>query len=436
MNSMEILEKLIAIFIALLILLNAYVSKKTVGTWINPSSLHSLFWFVFTFFPLVFLFEIPCSCLSLLFILFSCIFFSVSIFLFNWRNFQHLKFKIQNKYSNKFMINLFYIIMILTFLFQIINLNLNGFSIDKIIYNFMESSAEFTSKRYDEEIEISIFSKLSYVFCYLGIAISGLIYPKLNKNKIIFLIFTFFPPLFIMLSQSAKGSFFLSLFIFYGGILINKILSNNYKLVEKKTIRNFLIIIGIIFPLVLISFLVRVFNGENDFIFLFEQMKFSIYSYSFGHIYAFSDWFQFYVNGKSNFNYKIEETTYGFYTFMSIFKLFGSMKFVPLGTYQEYFEYKNLIQTNIYTSYRGLLQDFTIIGSFVYILIKGCFLNLCYYSILKKKHLEISVSIFILMIADFYHSFMLSIFNSNSIYLSFFLLLIILLFNKKITNKI
>ena len=363
MNSFEIIDKLISVILSLLIFANAYLSKKIVGSWYNPSSLYSLFWFLFTFFPLIFLFVVPCNYFSLLYILFTCVFFSSSVFVFNWNGISKEKIVKSISYTTPFILRIFYSIMLLTFLFQIINLYINGFSISKIIFNFLESSAEYTSKRYSEDIQLNLFSQLSYVLCYAGVALGGLIYPQLKKNKITLLLFAFVPPLFLMLTQSAKGSFFLALFLFYGGIIVNKIFKNETKIFDTNTLKYIFKIILIILPLVIISFITRGFDENSDLSFLIERLIFSLSSYSFGHLYAFSDWFSFYIHQKSSINYVGEDQSYGFYTFMSIFKLFGSQKVIPLGTYDDYYVYKELFQTNIYSAYRGVIQDFTILGS-------------------------------------------------------------------------
>lgn len=429
MSFIEIIEKIISIVFSLLIFANAYLFKKIVGNWYNPSSLYSLFWFIFTFFPLVFLYSIPLNSLSLFYILISCVFFSISTLGFDWNKVKRSKNVNFITFNNRFLRNVFYVIMFLTFSFQIINFYVNGFSFTNIIFNFMESSSEYTNMRYSDDIKENYFSKLSYVLCYLGVALGGLLYSQKNKNKLIILVLTFFPPLFIMLTQSAKGSFFLALFIFYGGIVVNKIFTNDLELFNRKTMTYALKIILIILPFVILSFLTRVFSDDNDIELLIAHMKLSLGSYSCGHLYAFSDWFTFYIGKNSLYYYREEDISYGFYTFMSIFRFFGSTKMVPMGTYDEYYYYKELLQTNIYTSYRGLVQDFTIIGSLIYLLIKGFILNVIFYNILRRKYLTLSISFFVFMIGDFYHSFMISILNSNSIYLSFFLLVIILKIN-------
>ena len=63
----------------------AWLSKKAVGSWLNPSSIFSLFWTLYTILPLLMAFDAPINPLSIFYILAFNIFFMSSIFLFNWK---------------------------------------------------------------------------------------------------------------------------------------------------------------------------------------------------------------------------------------------------------------------------------------------------------------------------------------------------------------
>ena len=114
---------------------------------------------------------------------------------------------------------------------------------------------------------------------------------------------------------------------------------------------------------------------------------------------------------------------------MALYRLFGSDKFVPLGVYEEYLKYGDLFTTNIFTMFRGLLLDFGLVGSIIYMYITGVFFHLSFYVLLFNKKPVFVVAIFVFMLGYFYSSFLISVLMWNSIYISFVLLWAILSIN-------
>lgn len=435
---MEIFEKCLSLLFSLMILGNAYLVRKTVGSWLFPACIYSLFWFGYTFFPLLILFEVPCNPFSIAFILLTTIVFSFSSLSFNWkfaltRNELKLNLK-PTIYYNLFLKLVFYISVLLAITFLIINSLIQGISIYNLIFNLFESAAQYTIMRYAEEIKVNVYSQLSYVLSYFALTIGGLLfsYAKSKKERWIILIAAFFPSLFLVVTQSAKGSLFLSIVLFWAGTLVNRIFRNERSLFRKGSLKFIIITFIIIIPVIAISFLSRGISDPADSDFIIDKLRSSFASYSFGHIYAFSDWFSFYIGKPSILNYTNEETTYGFYTFMAIFKTLGSSKTIPLGVFDDYYSYKELVTTNIFSMYRGLVQDFGIIGTFIFMYLQGVLLHLAFYIMLIVKKPTFTIAVFIFMLGYFYHSFLISLLNSNSIYISFILLYLILLCNKYI----
>src|SRR5437762_982638 len=79
-------EKILAIIFSLMILGQAAVLRLWVGTWIFPACLFALFWFLFTFIPLVGLLTVPIEPLAVGFILLCCVTFSLTALGFSWRH--------------------------------------------------------------------------------------------------------------------------------------------------------------------------------------------------------------------------------------------------------------------------------------------------------------------------------------------------------------
>ena len=122
--------------------------------------------------------------------------------------------------------------------------------------------------------------------------------------------------------------------------------------------------------------------------------------------------------------------TYGNYTFMSVYKALGSEVVFPVGVYDEYFEYKDLLKGNIYSIYRGLITDFGGVGAIVFMYVTSLGLHYSYYRVLTKLVAPMACSVFICAMGYYYSSFIISLMMWNSIYVTAILLAVILSFNK------
>ncbi|HHK2201468.1 TPA: oligosaccharide repeat unit polymerase, partial [Pseudomonas aeruginosa] len=142
-----------------------------------------------------------------------------------------------------------------------------------------------------------------------------------GRFKLLF--FTFLPALLVMLLQSAKGLFFFSIFLFFGGMLVSRVYNKNYTLVGFKDFR-FLLLYGLlILPILIFSFLSRGIYQLDDTALMINRLRYYLVTYSSVHLPAFSDWFSERYFGESLMHYRQESSTLGFYTFMSFFQLAG-----------------------------------------------------------------------------------------------------------------
>lgn len=440
MTEIQIIEKVIAIFFSLGILSIGILAGKWLKTYLNPTTIFCIFWFFYTFFPLIIVSNLPINLFSIIFIFIAILFFSISIFFFKW-NIAYIKNQLKkqigsNLFSNRFIVNMNYLLFIIIITCLLIDIYIQGFTIYDFIGNFFESSNRFMVKRYSDEIVSNPFSQISNILNYSLNILGGIIIGskiKNNKTNIKLIIINFMPAAIITLTQAAKGTILLSMVLFFSGILVSRIFKNNLELTNKKTNKIFVYASISLIVILLISFLSRgLYELEgND---LFKTLKYNIYSYAFGHLYAFSDWFSFYLFSESSENFIFNGHTYGFYTFMSIFKALGDTTVVPMGVFTEYFNYKNILQTNIYTFFRGIITDFGIIGSFIFCFFLGFFSNLSYYCILYFKKPVWSISIFSIFIGFYYSSFIISLFIWKSVFAAIVVVSIILKINY-INNK-
>jgi oligosaccharide repeat unit polymerase len=167
-------------------------------------------------------------------------------------------------------------------------------------------------------------------------------------------------------------------------------------------------------------------------------------SYSCGHLYAFSDWYGAYMAAhwdtgyQSQIHYTQENSiygaTYGLYTFAPLFRFFGSTKVIPPDTFDDYYEYGNILTSNIYTMFRGVIEDFGLLGCLLFMFLMGLLNHWSFNAMLENRKPALTVTVFTFFIGFFYASFGRSIFSWSGIYFTFLLLCAILVINKHFSD--
>lgn len=430
---MEIFYKLISIVFSLLILYNAVYIRKVVGTWLFPGCLFSLFWFCYTFFPLVIMFEFPVNPISILFITICVILFSWTFIFFNWKSAFSENLKKPNVhyvFNTSFLRTTLIFSIIVSIYFSFQHVIIQGFTFNDIITRTVFVAEKFALLRYAEKLKPSFFGPISLIFCYISVLVGGLLFGStLKKRKKKFILLCFFPALIVMLTQSAKGLFFGSIFYFLGGIMVTSIFKNKLQLLKGK---NIAIVSKIsIFSVILISlsFLSRGLREVNQMTIILERLRYLFASYFFGHLYNFSDWFNSYLGISHKMDFDTSHYHYGYYTFTGIFKFFGSKKEAPTGTFSEFNEHSGAMTSNVYTIFRGFVMDFGIVGTLVFVIINGFLLHLIFYIFLKQRKPVLALNIVIFMLVYFYISFGVSLLTWNIIIVVFTLMFFILLVN-------
>src|SRR5437773_7659205 len=79
------IEKSLALVFSLMILGQAYLVRRHVGTWLFPACLFGLFWFGYTFFPLAVLFWVPAHPAAIAFLFLCTVAFSMGSLFFDWK---------------------------------------------------------------------------------------------------------------------------------------------------------------------------------------------------------------------------------------------------------------------------------------------------------------------------------------------------------------
>ena len=434
MSSIEIFHKIVSILISLAMLVNAYFIKRLVGTWLTPGGIFSLFWFVFTFAPLVLLFDVPINPIAVLFIAICVVLFSWTFCFFKWKKAFALnieKPKASEAYDTPFMRLFFKLSMFIAVFSTIAQVMAQGFTLEDIFLHPLATSGKYTAMRYDEEIKSTIFNTLGNVFSYVAVLIGGLLFGSVvRKKRKIKALLCFLPAILIMFTQGAKGLLFLALFLFIGSLLITSLFNNKLNLFKFKNNVKVFKVTALLFVMLYFSFMSRGLHQVTDKVFLFNKLRQMFASYALGHLYAFSDWLTAYLGGVTELVYDVKNNFVGFYTFYFIGKKLVPQDELIMGTYGEYFKYENLLQSNIYTIFRGLIQDFTIPGAIIFIIVNGFLLHLVFYQFLIKKKPAITAAILIFMIGHFYNSLYISFLTWNIPVFLFVVFAVVLYLNK------
>lgn len=431
---MEDLDKFFALTYSGLILLNACVIRYFVGSWVFPSCLFLLFWFFMTFFPLVMIWDAPINPVGVGYIALLLFFFSFSSLFFNWRNAYKISVELKSRvvyFDTSFLCAVFFIFSVSAVLFVFLQVLSVGFTLKDLVFNFFDVASGYATKRYSGDLDNGIYAKSSLSLAYLSVLVGGLIYNVRNTKmyKALILGASFLPSILVMVFQSSKGLFFLSIALFFGSVLVSRFFYGRVFLFDKKSVYFAIKAALIAFPLVVISFLSRgLYNESADY--AINRVLRYLYSYSSGHLYAFSDWFSNYAGERSVLSYKDVPLTYGFYTFMSFFRLAGDDRVLPMGTYDEYYDYNDQVVSNIFTMFRGLITDFGFFGSLIAFFVFGIFVNLVFYVFLRSRMPVFTTALFVFFVGFFYISYLISFFTWTIIPFVFILFSLVLVINK------
>jgi oligosaccharide repeat unit polymerase len=434
-------DKLLSVLLSFCILWQGYVFRRIHGTWLTPAGLWSLFWFALTILPLVLLLLVPVTVnpLAIAYILVFCLVFSLGSLFFPWSSAlasNALKASVRDgaDYGSRFLTIVFWGATFGALLFLLMNSLVQQITLYDLVFNLLESSARYAQMRYSGEITANVYAQLSNVLIYVAVPLGGFVFDAARGRvyRAAILAFAFLPSLVIMVTQSARGTFFLAAVMFYAAILIARLNRGDTRLFSPGGARRSVTMLLVVVPIVGISFLARGIYQSDDTDFIIDRLIYYFASYSCGHLYAFSDWFTHLSGGTSVLEYAPTEPSYGYYTFMAVFNAVGMERDVPPGVFVEYFLYQDLLSSNIFTIYRGLILDFGAIGSLVFAFTSSLAFHLSFYHMLRSRRPAVTVAAYIFMVGYVYTSLIISLLIWNSVYAAFLLLSVILWCNTRL----
>lgn len=414
-----IASKLLALLFSVAILVNAYAVRRIVGTWLFPAVIFALFWFAFTFLPLAILISAPVNPWAVLYILAGCVAVSMSSLVgFRWRDAFRLNARkpAAAEYLNTPVLRWVFAIAALGALpCFALNMMTQGFTLGDLTSRMFETATTYAVMRYTDSLTPNIYARLNIILAYLAATTGGLLYGSARSKRQAVLTFVgaFLPALLQMLFESGKGLLFFFIVLFFAGVLVTRVFDGRFALFDRATRRRALWFLSVLVPLTFVSFLARGLYAIEDTRELNAALRRYAATYAFGHLYAFSDWFSWRTGFDASLSYVAEPAGYGFYTFTSLFRLAGSSRVLPIGIYDDFYEYGNLLFTNIFSIYRGVVMDFGIAGGLIFMFAIGWVMHLVFYRLVREPRPTVSIALFIYTIGFCYMSFAVSMWTWN-----------------------
>lgn len=424
--------KLLCILLSSLLLYQAFALRRHCGTWLTPAGIWNILWFLLIFIPLIAAPKVPANPLAILYILITATVFSLPVLQTRWADVWSVaRFDTIELYQTKGLRLAFLAASIGAVASAAINLSVQGVTLDRLSTDFLTVTNELIVDRYTDSTVYSVFAQVSNVLTYCAAGLGGLVFLGARNavTRLLILAVTMASPLAQMSIAGAKGAIFLAIAIFYGAFLAGRKRLGGTEILNRRNFFGLLIAIMTLVPFITLSFMARGLYGPMTSADLAAGLYRNFISYSSAHIYAFSDWFTWYIGQESALTYTREGVAGGFNTFYSVFKALGSTKVVPPGFYDEYYQYSWYLQTNIYTVFRGLISDFTIVGSLLFMYVAGFLFNTLFLALVRSQRPSWSIALYMLFCGLAYTSFIISIFVWNSMYPVVVIIAVVLNFN-------
>lgn len=238
------------------------------------------------------------------------------------------------------------------------------FSLHKLLeMNAAAANARYVSKSYLTSAFTQVFLALVYLLPMIGGW--NIIFSKRAATRVL-CVCTIAPSLLVLLTQNTKAAFIGSALLFLSSLITARYQKTGafFRLRAKSLF--FLIPIAAVFLLLnYISFFLR--NGDIS-LSLFVEINNKVLNYLLGQIPAFNSWF--------SGSFTASGSTFGLKTFYALPDALGLMKRNP-GIYTVKLVTAHL-NTNVYTAFRPLVEDFTAIGALVVLFLAGALSGFCF----------------------------------------------------------
>lgn len=289
----------------------------------------------------------------------------------------------------------------------------NGFSLSSIL-NFqmlLEMNNSLSISRYSDDAAVSggMFTQILGVITYLCPLIGGFMSPICRKKFICY--FSIVPLLFGGLTQGVKMGIITAVLLFLSGYIVCCFMLGKKVTLKFNTILYAIGCFILLICVLLVSMMFRI--GTFDMDTLSVVLK-KFVSYAFGHLPAFDNW-------ASNQDIISDNLTFGGKLFFGITNLLGIMH-REQGLYQE----RSIVsiggdETNVYTLFRVLIDDFGFIGCLLFFVFLGIISQIIYKKLLSLSDYRLSATFLVALYFMIFWSFVTSVFVYTS-YIAMFVL--------------
>lgn len=307
---------------------------------------------------------------------------------------------------------LFWITFCIALCFPIINLFNNGISLLRLLdlQSLLEVNNEMAIARYSNELETSILGQFCLIFVYFLPFFSSLLIEFHNKKKYIY--YSIIPGLLVILTQNTKLVFMSSLLSALAGFIVQSIvLENKLPRIKVKTIMFCVIGFVLFYGLMVFSFIARIGRFDEKAINIANS---KIASYV-AHMPALNYWLL-------NTNFDDLYHTFGVKTFYGISNTLGIAE-RKSGVFKDYFVFHDNgeeYQTNIYTVFRFLIEDFGFTGTMFFFLILAFLFAL----IRSSSNVVLKMTVLSMLIFFIFNSYVASVWTYFSYILAYVVLYI------------
>jgi oligosaccharide repeat unit polymerase len=419
--------------IVLIVLMMLFIGRICSKHWVNPAFVMILYWSVYIIAALWFFRgDFNWTYLGLLWILAACIFFAFGNALGSalGRRAFLTKIKINNNpHIEKNFSNLswkFILLCIIIGLFRTsMEVVLNGFSFRMFLdlESLIEMNTAMAYQRYyGGGATYGSILQILLIFVYAGPLCGGyaFVYSKKQSERLLCFA-TFIPIISNLLFTNTKAGVIASVFLWISSFIVGYI-EKNKKAPSIKLTRAFKVGMAVVgtFGLLYISMLLRIGDLNSQTMDIVNR-KFLVYAL--GQMPAFDYWF-----GNNNYNL---DYSLGEYTFIGLFNAMG-LSVRRQGLYTDVLLLSNGMYTNVFTAFRGIIQDYGIIGGLIFYMIFGVSAGYFFQCALIGKRRNVIARV---VLVSSYFFILHSLFSSAWTYVSYILAFVVFAFYLWITGK-
>ena len=289
----------------------------------------------------------------------------------------------------------------------------NGFNLRELISFriLMELNNAAAENRYTEAVQSSALSQLTLIFVYLTPLLGGYLLPLIKGKKRFWCYLALLPALLISITQAVKTGLITSVALWATGVLVSAFANNReFISIKLKSVLKLGAVVVLFFAILFVSMVFRTGKFDKEVVEVIGD-KFIIYA--FGHVPAFDMWF--------TDNIGELEPTGGVKTFYGITNFLGIAE-RKTGVFTEHLFFGkaspgNILpdtDSNVYTLFRFLLEDFGFIGSLLVIMITGLISGYAWTMVRRQQNLRLAQTILISVLFFIAWSFVASVWAYTS----------------------